>query len=171
MAQAANMSTEAFENLYFDVCTMNYPKMAKAMIPLERRMRKANRVHLKSPGTDLTFSIKGIGAKMCKGDRNIPDGEVFTAPVRDSINGVIHYNTPSVYQGTTFRNVRFAAQTLVAVLVIFTPAAGIPECLSVAFERQDMSRDPVQKPAVVTDDDRRLSREIDGLRNRDRPPA
>lgn len=106
MAQAANMSTEAFENLYFDVCTMNYPKMAKAMIPLERRMRKANRVHLKSPGTDLTFSIKGIGAKMCKGDRNIPDGEVFSCPVRDSVNGVIQFNTPTIYSGTKFENVR-----------------------------------------------------------------
>jgi aminopeptidase len=106
MAQAANMSTEAFENLYFDVCTMNYPKMAKAMIPLERRMRRANRVHLKSPGTDLTFSIKGIGAKMCKGDRNIPDGEVFSCPVKDSVNGVIQFNTPTIYSGTKFENVR-----------------------------------------------------------------
>jgi aminopeptidase len=106
MAQAANMSTEAFENLYFDVCTMNYPKMARAMIPLERRMRKANRVHLKSPGTDLTFSIKGIGAKMCKGDRNIPDGEVFSCPVKNSVNGVIQFNTPTIYSGTKFENVR-----------------------------------------------------------------
>jgi aminopeptidase len=106
MAQSANMSTEAFENLYFDVCTMNYPKMAKAMIPLERRMRKANRVHLKSPGTDLTFSIKGIGAKMCKGDRNIPDGEVFSCPVKNSVNGVIQFNTPTIYSGTKFENVR-----------------------------------------------------------------
>src|SRR4029077_9950413 len=66
MAQGAGLSTEGFENLYFDVCTMNYPRMAKAMVPLERRMKKANRVHLKGPGTDLAFSIKGIGAKMCK---------------------------------------------------------------------------------------------------------
>ena len=82
MAQAAGMSTEAFENLYFDVCTMDYRKMARAMVPLERRMRKADRVHIKGPQTDLTFSIKGIGAKMCKGDRNIPDGEVFSCPAR-----------------------------------------------------------------------------------------
>src|SRR5262249_30093 len=80
MAQAAGMSTEAFEDFYFDVCTMDYPRMAKAMLPLEKRMRRADRVHLKGPGTDLTFSIKGIGAKMCKGDRNIPDGEVFSCP-------------------------------------------------------------------------------------------
>src|SRR5258706_6273448 len=76
MAQGAGMSTEAFENLYFDVCTMDYRKMARAMVPLVRRMTKADRVYIKGPGADLTFSIKGIGAKMCKGDRNIPDGEV-----------------------------------------------------------------------------------------------
>src|SRR5437870_4145090 len=72
MAQAAGMSTEAFENLYFDVCTMDYRRMARAMAPLERRMKKADRVLITGPGTDLAFSIKDIGAKMCKGDRNIP---------------------------------------------------------------------------------------------------
>ena len=106
MAQAAGMSTEAFENFYFDVCTMNYPRMAKAMLPLEKLMQKTDRVHLKAPGTDLKFSIKGIGAKMCKGDRNIPDGEVFSCPIKDSVNGVIQYNTPTLYSGTRFENVR-----------------------------------------------------------------
>src|SRR6266566_628357 len=106
MAQGAGMSTEAFENLYFDVCTMNYPRMAKAMVPLEKRMKSADKVHLKGPGTDLTFSIKGIGAKMCKGDRNIPDGEVFSCPVKTSVNGIIQFNTPTIYAGTKFENVR-----------------------------------------------------------------
>ncbi len=105
-AQAAGMSTEAFEELFFDVCTMNYRKMGRAMAPLERRMKKADRVRLKSPGTDLSFSIKGIGAKMCKGDRNIPDGEVFSCPVKNSVNGVIQFNTPTIYAGTKFEHVR-----------------------------------------------------------------
>jgi aminopeptidase len=106
MAQAAGMSTEAFEDLYFDVCTMDYPKMGRAMAPLQRRMREADRVHIKGPGTDLQFSIKDIGAKMCKGDRNIPDGEVFSCPVKTSINGQIQFNTPTLYAGTKFENVR-----------------------------------------------------------------
>ncbi|MGN6553059.1 MAG: aminopeptidase [Verrucomicrobiota bacterium] len=105
MAQAAGMSTEAFENLYFDVCTMDYRKMARAMVPLENRMKRADRVHIKGPGTDLKFSIKGIGAKMCRGDRNIPDGEVFSCPVKNSVNGHIQFNTPSLYSGTKFENV------------------------------------------------------------------
>jgi aminopeptidase len=106
MAQAAGMSTEAFENLYFDVCTMDYAKMAKAMIPLEKLMAKTDRVQLKGPGTDLAFSIKGIGAKKCEGTRNIPDGEVFSCPTKFSANGVIQFNAPTLYSGTKFENVR-----------------------------------------------------------------
>ena len=106
MAQAASLSTEAFEDFYFDVCTMDYRKMARAMVPLAKRMKKADRVHLKSPGTDLTFSIKGIGAQACVGLRNIPDGEVFSCPVKNSVNGVIQFNTPTIYSGTKFENVR-----------------------------------------------------------------
>lgn len=105
MAQAASMSTEAFENLFFDVCTMDYRKMARAMVPLERRLKKADRVRITAPGTDLNFSIKGIGAKMCRGDRNIPDGEVFSCPVKTSINGAIQFNTPTLYSGTRFQNI------------------------------------------------------------------
>ena len=106
MAQAAGMSTEAFENLYFDVCTMDYARMAKAMIPLEKLMKRTDRVQIKGPGTDLTFSIKGIGAKKCEGTRNIPDGEVFSCPTKTSANGVIQFNTPTLYSGSKFENVR-----------------------------------------------------------------
>jgi aminopeptidase len=106
MAQAANMSTEAFEDFYFQVCTMDYRKMSRAIGPLQRRMARADRVELKAPGTDLAFSIKGIGAVPCVGLRNIPDGEVFSCPVRDSVNGVIQFNTPTLYAGTRFEQVR-----------------------------------------------------------------
>ena len=106
MAQAANMSTEAFEDFYFDVCTMDYRKMAKAMAPLVDRMAKTDQVRLVAPGTDLRFSIKGIGAKPCEGTRNIPDGEVFSCPVKDSVEGVIAFNTPTLYSGTKFEGIR-----------------------------------------------------------------
>lgn len=105
MAQLANMSTEAFENFYFDVCTLDYSKMDQAMDPLKALMDKTDRVRLVGPGTDLSFSIKGIGAIKCSGQMNIPDGEVYSAPVRDSVNGIISYNTPTPYNGFTFENV------------------------------------------------------------------
>ena len=106
MAQSAGMSTEAFEDLYFNVCTLDYRKLARAMVPLHKRMSRADRVHIQGPGTDLKFSIKGIGARMCEGLRNIPDGEVFSCPVKDSVSGMIQFNTPTIYAGTKFEGVR-----------------------------------------------------------------
>jgi len=107
MAQLADMSTEAFEDFYFDVCTMDYARMGRAMQALKQRMESTDRVRLLGPGpTDLTFSIRDIPAVPCDGKLNIPDGEVFTAPVRDSVNGVIQFNTPTLYRGTTHENVR-----------------------------------------------------------------
>lgn len=107
MAQSANMSTEAFEDFYFNVCNLDYAKMDKAMDPLQRLMERTDKVRIVAPGTDLTFSIKGIGAKKCSGERNIPDGEVYSCPIRNSVNGTIAYNTPSVYNGFTFENIKF----------------------------------------------------------------
>ena len=107
MAQMAEMSTEAFEDFYFNVCTMDYAKMSKAMTPLVKRMEATDRVRLLGPGeTDLTFSIKGMPAIACDGKLNIPDGEVFTAPVKDSVNGVIQYNCPTMYRGDTHNDIR-----------------------------------------------------------------
>lgn len=107
MAQMASMSTEAFEDFYFRVCTMDYAKMEKACGPLEDLMNRTDRVRLVGPGTDLSFSIKDIGCKPCVGLRNIPDGECFSCPVKDSVNGTIQYNTVSLYQGTEFSNIRY----------------------------------------------------------------
>jgi aminopeptidase len=106
MAQLAKMSTEAFEDFYFEVCNLDYSKMDKAMSPLEALMLKTDKVHLKAVDTDLTFSIKGIGAQKCSGERNIPDGEIYSAPVKDSVNGYIHYNAPSIENGIEFKDVR-----------------------------------------------------------------
>src|ERR1700722_16811644 len=107
MAQMAEMSTEAFEDFYFNVCTLDYAKMSRAMQPLKKLMEATDQVRLKGPGaTDLTFSIKNIPAVCCDGRVNIPDGEVFTAPVKTSVNGVIHFNCPTIYRGTTHNDVR-----------------------------------------------------------------
>ena len=110
MAQLANTSLENFEDFYFDVCTLDYRKMSEAMTPLVDLMNRTDKVQIKGPGTDLTFSIKGIGAVKCDGLRNIPDGEVYTAPVRESMNGIISYNTPSEEQGFTYENIVFQVE-------------------------------------------------------------
>ena len=105
MAQLSGTSTEAFEDFYFQVCNLDYSKMDRAMDALKALMEKTDKVRIVGPDTDLRFSIKDIPAIKCAGEMNIPDGEVYTAPVRESVNGVITYNTPSVYQGFTFENV------------------------------------------------------------------
>lgn len=107
MAQLSGASREAFEDFYFEVCNLDYSKMEEAMKPLVNLMEKTDKVRLVSgSGTDLTFSIKDIPVIPCAGHMNIPDGEVYTAPVKNSVNGVICYNTPSMYQGVTYDNVK-----------------------------------------------------------------
>lgn len=106
MSQLAGMSTEAFEDYFFKVCCLDYKKMSDAMNPLVDLMNKTDKVHILAKDTDLTFSIKGIPAIKCDGACNIPDGEVYTAPVKDSVNGVISYNVPSIENGFRFENVR-----------------------------------------------------------------
>ena len=105
MAQLAGMSTDAFEDFYFNVCNLDYSKMDKAMDALKVRLDKADKVRIVAKDTDISFSIKGIGSTKCSGERNIPDGEIYTAPVKDSVNGVITYNAPSVENGFKFENV------------------------------------------------------------------
>ncbi|MHB1315913.1 MAG: aminopeptidase [Christensenellales bacterium] len=107
MAQAAGMSTRAFEDYYFNVCNLDYSRMDKAMDPLKELMEKTDRVRITGPNTDLSFSIKGIPAIKCSGKLNIPDGEIFTAPIKDSVNGYIAYNTPSLEEGFTFEQIYF----------------------------------------------------------------
>src|SRR5439155_19208173 len=130
MAQMAEMSTEAFEDFFFNVCTLDYEKMSRAMQPLKALMEKTDRVRLLGPrDTDLTFSIKGIPAIPCDGNHNIPDGEVFTAPVRDSVNGVIHFNTPTLYRGETHNEIRLVFRNGKIIEATSTNSAKLNEVL------------------------------------------
>jgi len=106
MAQLAGMSTEAFEDFYFNVCTLDYEKLQPGMKALKALMESTDRVQIKGPGTNLRFSIKGIPAVICGGDRNIPDGEVFTAPIKNSVEGHVTFNAPTIYQSIAFDGIR-----------------------------------------------------------------
>ncbi len=130
MAQLAGMSTHAFEDFYYRVCTLDYARMSAAMEPLRQRMERTDRVRITGPGTDLSFSIRGIPAIKCEGRRNLPDGECYTAPVRDSIQGTITYNTPSLYMGTSFENVRFTFEGGRIVEAHAHPQARLDEILA-----------------------------------------
>lgn len=103
-AHKARMGTEAFADHLMKVCTVDYSGMAKALEPLKRRMDKADRVRITAPGTDLSFSVKGLEAVPCTGQNNLPDGEIYTAPVLESVHGTIRFNTPSPFKGHVFHN-------------------------------------------------------------------
>ncbi len=131
MAQQAGMSTEAFEDFYFDVCTFDYGKLGPVLEPLKALMNRTDRVRLTGVGTDLRFSIKDIPTIPCTGNANIPDGEIFTAPVRDSVEGTIAFNTPTIYQGTAFEGItlKFEQGKIVEANSAGTTTAALNEIL------------------------------------------
>lgn len=107
-AQLLGRPVNDTEDLYFKAVLADYRAMQRAVQPLAALMRRTKKVRITGPGTDLTFSIEGIPVVPCFGERNIPDGECYTAPVRASMNGVIQYNTLTVTKGgDRFEGVRF----------------------------------------------------------------
>lgn len=138
MAQLAGMSTEAFEDFYFDVCTFDYAKMDARMQPLKELMERTDRVRITGPGTELTFSIKGIPAIPCTGEFNIPDGECFTAPVKESVDGQITFNTPTINQGTVFEGIRLVFSH--GKIVEATAGGGNTEKLNQILDSDDGAR-------------------------------
>lgn len=137
MSQLSEMSTEKFEDFYFDVCTLDYAKMSKAMDPLVELMNKTDKVRLVAKNTDITFSIKGMPAIKCAGGCNIPDGEVYTAPVKDSVNGVITYNAPSMQGGKKYENISL---TFKDGKIINAACDGDNEALNKVFDTDEGAR-------------------------------
>lgn len=101
----AKMTSTEFMEFALKVMTVNYKSMSELIKPLKKLMDKTDKVRIVSPGTDITFSIKGMGSIPCVGEMNIPDGELYSAPVKNSVNGTITYNTPSPYQGRVYNHV------------------------------------------------------------------
>lgn len=137
MAQMAGTSTEAFEDFYFSVCTIDYAQMEAAARPLVELMERTDRVRLVGPGTDLSFSIAGIGAVSCHGKRNIPDGECFSCPVRESVEGVVQYNTVSLYQGSEYKDIRFVVK---GGKIVEAEAGGMTESLNQVLDTDEGAR-------------------------------
>ncbi|MGM0431308.1 MAG: aminopeptidase [Spirochaetota bacterium] len=108
MAFSAGMSLREFEDYYYRVTTgVDYQRMSQAMVKAKAFLDKADRVQITGPGTDLSFSIQGMGSVPCDGESNIPDGEIYSCPTKESVNGTITYNAPSTYNGFTFSQVSF----------------------------------------------------------------
>ncbi|MHB1460134.1 MAG: aminopeptidase [Armatimonadota bacterium] len=137
MAQQASTSTEAFEDFYFRVCTLDYGLMQRAVQPLVELMQRTDRVRIVGPGTDLSFSIAGMSAIPCCGQQNIPDGECFTAPIKESVEGRLQYNTPSLYLGKQYDGISFEFQN---GKIVNADCANIPEELNRVLDSDDGAR-------------------------------
>lgn len=136
MAQAAKKSLKAFTDFYYNVCNLDYKKMNLAMEPLKKLMESTDKVRIIGSGTDISFSIKGMPAVKCAGEKNIPDGEIYTAPVKNSVNGYITYNTPSMQDGFTYENVKLKFKDG----KIITATANDTERISKVFDRDEGAR-------------------------------
>lgn len=106
MAQSAKKSTSAFKEFYYKMCNLDYSKMDSAQNVLKTIMENTDFIRIVGPGTDLQFSIKDIPVVKCSGKHNIPDGEIFTSPVKNSVFGYITYNLPSIKNGFLFEGIR-----------------------------------------------------------------
>lgn len=101
-AAVAQRSTEEWEDFVLDSCLLDWKKVEKLEERFIELLKKVSLVRVVGEETDLSVRIKGQKWRACCGRRNLPDGEVFTGPVRDDVNGVIRYNTPSHYSGHDF---------------------------------------------------------------------
>jgi len=137
MAQLAEMSTDDFTKFYFETCTLDYAKLSTEMDKLKALMEKTDKVRLVAKGTDISFSIKNIPVQNCDGKLNIPDGEVYTAPVKNSINGVIEYNAPSFNNGKLFDKVRLE---VCEGKILKATCAGDNEALNAIFDTDEGAR-------------------------------
>ncbi len=138
MAQQAAMSTEEFEDFYFRVCTLDYARMRPGMAALKQRLERADQVRITGPGTDLRFSIRGIPSIVCGGDHNIPDGEVFTCPVKDSVQGHVTFNAPTIYLGTNFDGIRLGFTD--GKITEATAAGGLSDKLNAILDSDEGAR-------------------------------
>ncbi|MEW4412202.1 aminopeptidase [Clostridium sp. AN503] len=105
-AQTAGMSTEALEDFFFDTCCLNYKRMNELAAPLNELMMRSDRVEIRAPGTELSFSVKGCCKPSACGIFNIPCGETGMPIIPESANGCISYNLPSFFQNTLFEGIR-----------------------------------------------------------------
>ena len=105
-AYKAKMTYDDYKNFSYSAMCEDYDKMQNDIRPLKLLMETTDKVRLTGVDTDITFSIKDMPIIPCCGEKNIPDGEIYCAPVKKSVNGYIKYNTPSPYRGEVFHGVK-----------------------------------------------------------------
>jgi len=99
LAQEAEMSLNEYENFVYSSCLQDWKKIAKHMDKVLKKFQKAKSVHLIGENVDLKFQIHGDNAVADNGEENMPGGEIFMAPLRESLNGWIKFEYPAIEAG------------------------------------------------------------------------
>lgn len=136
-AQEAKMSLEEYEEYLFAACCMDWRAESRKQEKLKRLIDRTDKVRIRASDTDLSFSIKGMPGIKCDGRLNIPDGEVFTAPVKESVQGHITYNCPTLYQGKEFTGIRLEFEQ---GRIVAATAPGMNEPLNKILDTDDGAR-------------------------------
>jgi len=112
-AQDADMSLEDYENFVYSAGHINaadpvkhWMKVHKEQARLVKILNRFDKIHVRSKDADLKLRVKGRKWINCAGTENFPDGEIFTGPLEDSVEGYIRYSFPAVYMGREVENVR-----------------------------------------------------------------
>lgn len=105
-ATFAKKNLEQWEDFVFDCSIKDWKKEEKMQAKFVNLMSKVDKVHIVGKETDLHLSVKKQIWRKCCGTHNMPDGEIFTSPLRTSVNGVIRYNVPTHYQSQDFEWVK-----------------------------------------------------------------
>jgi len=137
-AQEARMSLDEYEDYLFSACCIDWKAESKKQDKLKKLMDKTRKVRILAPDSDLRFSIDGLPGIKCDGRFNMPDGEVFTAPVRDSVQGHITYNCPSIYQGKEYNGIRFDFKN--GKIIKAVAAGGMSSALNKILDTDDGAR-------------------------------
>jgi aminopeptidase len=105
-AQAAGMSLETATDFFFNAALLDWEEESRRYRRIRDLFQAAARVRIVGPGTDLAFSTAGRTYAVGDGHINVPDGEVYTAPVDDSAEGVIAFEYPGIYAGRSIEGIR-----------------------------------------------------------------
>jgi len=98
VAQEADMSLSEFEDFYYRSVDIDWRKLSQEQEEIKELFQKGREVTIKAEDTDITMSIEGRAVVSGHGKRNMPDGEVCTAPLEDSVQGHIKYTYPAIFR-------------------------------------------------------------------------
>ena len=106
LAKLFKLSPKKLERLLFDVNNFDYKKLSSKAQILKNFLDKTSYIRILGKETDISFQKKNVNTVVCCGNINLPDGEVYTAPEKFSVNGKIMFDVDSYFRGNTYKNLK-----------------------------------------------------------------